>query len=197
MRHVARHRDAVPPPFQDTVDIAAHRKAADYTLARIRLGQLADGLRRRHPARLDLVRRPRPAQRRLLDAVLPRWGSLAYGVALFAAVFAIEGLLHLPLDLYATFGIEARFGFNRMTWRLWLTDAIKGVLLAIVIGGPLVALVLWIMAASGPLWWLWAWSAWAAFNLIALVLVPTADRAALQPLRAAQGRLARSAGCAP
>ena len=60
-----------------------------------------------------------------------------------------------------------------MTWRLWLADAVKGVLLAIVIGGPLIALVLWIMAASGSLWWLWAWCAWAAFNLIALVLVPT------------------------
>jgi STE24 endopeptidase len=173
VRHVARHRDAVPGPFQGTVDIAAHRKAADYTLARIRLGQwqMAFGavtlLGWTLFGGLDLLNAA------LLDAVLPRWGSIAYGVALFAAVLTIEGLLHLPLDLYATFGIEARFGFNRMTWRLWLTDAIKGVLLAIVIGGPLLALVLWIMAASGPLWWLWAWGAWAAFNLIALVLVPT------------------------
>jgi len=173
VRHVARHRDAVPGPFQGTVDIAAHRKAADYTLARIRLGQwqMAFGavtlLGWTLFGGLDLLNAA------ALDAVLPRWGGIAYGVALFAAVLAIEGLLHLPLDLYATFGVEARFGFNRMTWRLWLTDAVKGVLLAIVIGGPLVALVLWIMAASGPLWWLWAWGAWAAFNLIALVLVPT------------------------
>ena len=92
---------------------------------------------------LDLLNRV------LLETILPHWGDLAYGVALFGALLAIEGLLHLPLDLYATFGIEARFGFNRMTWRLWLSDAIKGVLLAIVIGGPLVALVLWIMSASG------------------------------------------------
>ena len=173
VRHVARHRDAVPGPFQGTVDLAAHRKAADYTLARIRLGQwqMAFGavtlLGWTLFGGLDLLNAA------ALDAVLPRWGGIAYGVALFAAVLAIEGLLHLPLDLYATFGVEARFGFNRMTWRLWLTDAVKGVLLAIVIGGPLVALVLWIMAASGPLWWLWAWAAWAAFNLIALVLVPT------------------------
>jgi len=173
VRHVARHRDAVPAPFRDTVDLVSHHRAADYTLARIRLGQwqMAFGavtlLGWTLFGGLDLLNAT------LLDAVLPRWGSIAYGVALFAAVLAIEGLLHLPLDLYATFGIEARFGFNRMTWRLWIADAIKGVLLAIVIGGPLVALVLWIMAASGPLWWLWAWVAWAAFNLIALVLVPT------------------------
>src|SRR5580765_4489138 len=173
VRHVARHRDAVPAPFRDTVDLVSHHRAADYTLARIRLGQwqMAFGavtlLGWTLFGGLDLLNAT------LLDAVLPRWGSIAYGVALFAAVLAIEGLLHLPLDLYATFGIEARFGFNRMTWRLWLADAIKGVLLAVVIGAPLLALVLWIMAASGPLWWLWAWVAWAAFNLSALVLVPT------------------------
>ncbi|MCE9659124.1 MAG: M48 family metallopeptidase [Burkholderiales bacterium] len=172
VRHVARHRDAVPAPFQATVDLAAHRKAADYTLARIRLGQwqMAFGavtlLGWTLFGGLDLL------NGFLFEAVGTRWGGLAYGVALFAAVFAIEGLLHMPLDLYATFGIEARFGFNRMTWKLWLSDAVKGLLLAIVIGLPLVALVLWIMAASGSLWWLWAWTTWAAFNLIALVVYP-------------------------
>jgi STE24 endopeptidase len=172
VRHVARHRDTVPAPFRATVDLAAHRKAADYTLAKIRLGQwqMAFGavtlLGWTLFGGLDLL------NGFLFEAVGIRWGGLAYGVALFAAVIAIEGLLHLPLDLYATFGIEARFGFNRMTWRLWLSDALKGLLLAIVIGGPLIALVLWIMAASGSLWWLWAWSTWAAFNLVALVVYP-------------------------
>jgi len=173
VRHVARHRDAVPEPFRATVDLAAHRKAADYTLAEIRHGQwqMAFGtltlLGWTLFGGLDLLNGA------LYEIVFARWGGLAYGVALFAAVFAIEGLLHLPLDLYATFGIEARFGFNRMTWRLWLADTLKGLLLAVVIGLPLVALVLWIMAESGPIWWLWAWVAWAAANLIALVLVPT------------------------
>ena len=173
MRHVAAHRDAVPAPFQGTVGIAAHRKAADYTLARIRLGhwQMAFGavtlLAWTLFGGLDLL------NRFLVETILPHWGSLAYGVALFGAVVGLEGLIHLPLDLYATFGIEARFGFNRMTWGLWLSDAVKGVLLSVAIGGPLVALVLWIMSASGRLWWLWAWFAWAVFNLIALVLVPT------------------------
>jgi len=173
VRHVARHRDAVPAPFRDTVAPAAHRKAADYTLARIRLGQwqMAFGavtlLGWTLFGGLDLLNDA------LWHAVGPRWGGLPYEVALFAAVFAIEGLLHLPFDLYATFGVEARFGFNRMTWKLWLADAVKGLVLAVVIGLPLVALVLWIMAASGALWWLWAWAAWAAFNLIALVVYPT------------------------
>ena len=89
------------------------------------------------------------------------------------AFVAIGGLLELPFSLYSTFVLEARFGFNRMSWRLWLVDSLKGLMLGIAIGVPLLALVLWIIAASGPLWWLWAWMAWAAFNLIALVLVPT------------------------
>jgi STE24 endopeptidase len=173
LRHVARHRDAVPEAFRSTVDLAAHRKAADYTVAKIRLGQwqmivgavvllgwtLFGGL--------DLLNSA------LRDAVAPRWGGLAYELALVACVAAIEIVLNLPLDLYSTFGIEAKFGFNRTTWRLWIADAAKALALAVVIGLPLVALVLWIMAASGPLWWLWAWVAWAVFNLGALVVVPT------------------------
>jgi STE24 endopeptidase len=86
----------------------AHRKAADYTLARIRLGhwQMAFGavtlLGWTLFGGLDLLNRV------LLEAILPHWGRLAYGVALFGAVVGIEGLLHVPLDLYGTFGIEAR-----------------------------------------------------------------------------------------
>ena len=112
-------------------------------------------------------------------------------------MFAIEGLLHLPLDLYATFGIEARFGFNRMTWRLWLSDAVKGVLLAVVIGGPLVALVLWIMAASGPLWWLWAWVRLGGLQPDRAGAGADRDRAALQPLRAARRTRRSKRGCGP
>ena len=173
VRHVARHREAVPEPFRATVDLAAHRKAAGYTLAKIRLGQwqmvfgavvllgwtLFGGL-----DTLNVT---------LREAIAPRWGGLAYEVALVAAAIGIELMLSLPLDLYATFGIEAKFGFNRMTGRLWIADALKGLLLSVVIGLPLIALLLWIMAASGPLWWLWAWAAWTAFNLGALVIVPT------------------------
>ena len=173
VRHVARHRDAVPAPFAATVELAAHRKAADYTLAKIRLGQWQMVFGALTLLGWTLFGGLDALNGLLRDAVAPRLGGLAYQVALVAAVVAIEVLLNLPLDLYATFGIEAKFGFNRMTWRLWLVDALKGLLLAILIGLPLVALVLWIMAASGPLWWLWAWGAWAVFNLGALVIVPT------------------------
>jgi STE24 endopeptidase len=172
-RHVLGHRDAVPAQFRATVDLAAHRKAADYTLAKIRFGQAQMVVAAIVLLGWTLFGGLDALNERVREAIGLRWNGLAYEVALVAAFVAIGGLLELPFGLYSTFGLEARFGFNRMTWRLWLVDALKGLLLSIVIGVPLLALVLWIMAASGPLWWLWAWSAWTVFNLIALILVPT------------------------
>ena len=107
------------------------------------------------------------------DAVQPRWGDMAYQLALVAAFGVIGGLLELPFDLYATFRIEQQFGFNRTTLRLFWLDMVKGVAVGMVIGLPLLALILWIMQATGSVWWLWAWGAWALFNLLLMVLYPT------------------------
>jgi STE24 endopeptidase len=107
------------------------------------------------------------------EAVLPRWGDLAYQLALLAAFGLVSGLLDLPFELYATFRIEQRFGFNRMTWRLYLADMLKGIAVAVVLGLPLAALILWIMGATGGLWWLWAWGVWTGFQLLMLLLYPT------------------------
>ena len=173
VRHVFTHRDEVPAAFRGAIAIDAHRKAADYTLARLRLGhwQLLAGavilLGWTLFGGLDALNVA------VREAVQPRWGGLAYEVALFAGFSAIGSLLDLPFELYATFRLEQRFGFNRMTWRLWLADAARGLALGVAIGLPLLALVLWIMAATGPLWWLWAWAAWVAIALAAQVLIPT------------------------
>jgi STE24 endopeptidase len=107
------------------------------------------------------------------DAVQPRWGAMAYQLALLAAVAMIGSLIEMPLDLWSTFRIEQRFGFNRMTLKLYLIDAAKGALVGALIGLPLAALVLWIMGAAGAWWWLWAWLAWTGFQLLMLVLYPT------------------------
>ena len=109
----------------------------------------------------------------LRDALLPRWGAMAYQLGLLGAFALIGSLIELPLDWYATFRIEQRFGFNRMTLGLWLADGVKGALVGVAIGTPLAALVLWIMGATGGLWWLWAWIAWVGFNLLLLVIYPT------------------------
>lgn len=173
IRHVARHRAAVPSPFDQTISLAAHQKAADYTLAKSRLGlldmalgtavllgwTLLGGLQ----ALNDLIQGWMPTQ------ASPLWGQIALLVAFVAAGAVIE----LPLSLYQTFVIEERFGFNKMTWRMWLVDGIKGVALGIVIGLPIAALILWLMGAAGDLWWFWAWSVWMGFNLLLMWIFPT------------------------
>ena len=85
----------------------------------------------------------------------------------------IGSLLDLPWELYNTFRIEQRFGFNRMTWKLYVADALKGILVGALIGLPIAALILWLMGAAGAYWWLWAWAAWMGFNLAIMVLYPT------------------------
>lgn len=173
MRHVAAHRGAVPAPFVATIPLEAHRRAADYTLAKSRFGLLTTAFGAAVLLGWTLLGGLAALNVEVRDAVLPRFGPMAYQLALLAAFVAIGGLLELPFGLWSTFRIEQRFGFNRITWRLWLADAAKGALVGILVGLPLAALVLWIMASTGGLWWFWAWAAWAALNLGMLVLYPT------------------------
>ena len=173
VRHVARHRDAVPPAFRQTVTLGAHQRAADYTLAKARFGQLGTAFGAAVLLGWTLLGGLDALNGALRDAVAQRWGNMGYQLALLAAFTAIGSLLEAPFDLYGTFRIEHRFGFNRMTWKLYLADIAKGTLIGAAIGLPLAALILWIMGAAGSWWWLWAWGAWMAFNLAALVLYPT------------------------
>jgi STE24 endopeptidase len=173
MRHVAAHRDRVPEAFATTVTAQAHRKAADYTLAKGRFGlaQQAYGtallLGWTLLGGLDLL------NNWALGWSLEALGPLGYQVVLVALFSLIAGLLDLPFDALSTFRIEQRFGFNRVTPGLWLADLFKGTFVGALVGMPLVALVLWLMDAAGSMWWLWAWLAWMSFNLLLLVIYPT------------------------
>jgi STE24 endopeptidase len=157
IRHVARHRDAVPAPFAGIVTLPAHHKAADYTITKTRFGLI------------DMA---------FGAAVLLAWTLLGGLDSLNQALLGWLGpgmtqQLELPLTLYQTFVIEERFGFNKMNARLWLTDLVKSTLLGAAIGLPIAALILWLMGATGSLWWLWAWAVWMGFNLLLLVIYPT------------------------
>lgn len=99
--------------------------------------------------------------------------GMARQLALLAAFVAIGGLLELPFTLWQTFRLEQRFGFNKMTWHLWLADAAKGVVVGVLVGLPIAALILWIMGTAGSMWWLWAWGTWMAFNLLLMLVYPT------------------------
>lgn len=173
MRHVAAHRDAVPAAFAATIPLAAHQKAADYTLAKDRFGLLAMAFGAAVLLGWTLLGGLDALNTLLRDALFERFGGLAYQLALLAAFALIGGLLDAPFEAWSTFRIEQRFGFNRMSWKLYLADALKGVLVGALIGLPIAALILWIMGATGALWWLWAWGAWMGFNLLILVLYPT------------------------
>ncbi len=173
MKHVAEHRGSVPAAFAASVSLSAHQRAADYTLAKGRFGLLSMAFGSAVLLGWTLLGGLDALNALLRDAVQPRFGDMAYQLALVVGFTLIGSVLELPFDLHSTFRIEEQFGFNRTTWRLWLADLFKGVLVGAAVGLPLLALILWIMQVAGGAWWWWAWLAWAAFNLILMVLYPT------------------------
>ncbi len=173
MRHVAAHRGAVPAAFAATVSLAAHQRAADYTLAKGRLGLLSSAFGAALLLGWTLLGGLDALNGWLLQTVQPAFGNLAYQLALLVGFSVISALLDLPFELYSTFRLEQRFGFNRTTPRLFAIDMLKSVAVGALLGLPLAALVLWIMGATGGLWWLWAWGAWVGFNLLIMVVYPT------------------------
>ena len=173
MRHVGAHRDAVPAAFASTITLAAHQRAADYTLAKGRFGLLRMAFAAAVLLGWTLLGGIDLLNQVLLASVQPRFGNMAYQLALLGCFGLVGALLDLPFELYSTFRIEQRFGFNRMTWKLYLADAGKGLAVTLLIGLPVASLMLWIMGAAGSLWWLWAWGAWMGFNLLILVFYPT------------------------
>ena len=100
-------------------------------------------------------------------------GTIATGLAFFAILGVLGALLELPFDLYATFRIEEKHGFNRQTLGGFFLDRLKGTAIAVVLGGPVLAAILWLMERMGPSWWLWAWGATTAFSLFAAWIYPT------------------------
>ena len=170
IRHVARHRNAVPAAFTGHVSLAAHQKAADYTIAKTRFGLLELALGSAVLLGWTLLGGLDWLNGLLIDRM---GGGMLQQLALVTAFALISGLIDLPVSLYQTFVIEERFGFNKMSLKLWLADLLKSTLVGAAIGLPLLALVLWLMGAAGGLWWLWAWGLWMGFNLLMLVLYPT------------------------
>jgi len=167
---VRAHRAVVPAHFAARISAEAHHKAADYTVARTQLSVADTLLDAGVLLALTLGGGVALVASRIATLPLaPLWQD----VVLVIAVAVLSGLIALPLSWYRTFVIEQRFGFNRMTFWLWLIDLAKGVLIGALLGIPLLTLVLWLMARAGPLWWLYAWLAWVAFQVLVLALYPT------------------------
>ncbi|AIJ45173.1 peptidase M48 [Comamonas testosteroni TK102] len=170
VRHVASHRGAVPPAFAHRISLSAHQKAADYTLAKAKVSLIDITLSAAVLLCWTLLGGLDWLDRWLLESMGP---GLWQQLALLTSFAVISALIELPLSLYQTFRLEQRFGFNQMTPALWLGDLLKSTLVAAIIGLPLAALILWLMGSTGPLWWLWAWGAWTAFNLLLMWIFPS------------------------
>ncbi len=170
LAHIAAHRSEVPAAFRDRISLEAHHKAADYTSAKTRLSMASEVF--------DMLV--------LLGFTLGggiQWlagfwqhqlsTSIAQGIALITSVMVISGILETPFGLYKTFGIEARFGFNKMTVALYLKDLLRNLALGALFGLPLLFTVLWLMERMGGYWWLYVWAVWVGFMLFFQFIYPT------------------------
>lgn len=167
--HVQAHATAVPEAFRGVVDEATYQKSVRYTLARTAVHQAE----LTYNAAILLVV--------LFSGVLP--GALgafqrAFGASVWAQaafLFAVGlalSLTSLPWDWHEQFRLEERFGFNTTTARLWWLDRLKGLLLSLALGYPLLVLVLKLVEWTGSAWWFWAWAALLGFQLLMAVLAP-------------------------
>ncbi len=170
IRHVAAHRDTVPAAFAGNIPPQAHAKAAAYTIARTRFG-----LTSAHFAAALLLVWTVGGGLDLLDHFWRAlgWGPLATGTAFVLSVLLLGALLELPLDLYRTFVLEQRFGFNKITPALFIADLVKESVLTLAIGAPFVAAALWLMQSTGAWWWLAVWLLWAGFSVLMLWAYPS------------------------
>lgn len=176
LQSALRNRDQVPAAFATTITLAAHQKAADYTIAQMRFGRvviifstlllllitLAGGL-----SWLDQMIGQLVSAETHADNT-----SLHHAVLVICSLFLIIQLLHLPFTLYDTFVLEQQFGFNRTTAGVFIADQLRELILGLIIMLPLLYLVLWLVAHSGGLWWLYVWICWTLFSLIMLWLYP-------------------------
>ncbi|MHB8744810.1 MAG: M48 family metallopeptidase [Sulfuricaulis sp.] len=169
IRHVAANRAAVPQVFQHKIALPDHQKAADYTIAHARFGRLQDVY-----GTVLLLIWTVGGGLEWLDRLWRGfgWGELETGVGFILSAFIIMGLVDLPLSVYQTFVIENRFGFNKTTVGLYVADLLKKTALLTILGAPLTIAALWLMQATGALWWVYLWLLWCGFTLFLIWAYP-------------------------
>ncbi len=168
-KHVAQHRSAVPKEFAETITLEEHQKAADYTRVKGNFGRFGLLL-----SAVILLLWTFGGGLNWLDTIVRsfEWNPLMTGVAVIIAFSLISSIIDIPSSLYSTFVIEEKFGFNKLTAKVFFMDMFKGATLSVVIGVPLIMLVLWLMESAGDLWWLYAWAALTVFSVLMMWAFP-------------------------
>ncbi len=165
LRHVATHRDAVPEQFAQKIPLAAHQKAADYTIAKTKLKLVMLVLNAVVLVGFTLLGGLQWLSVQLVALAGP---GIGYQISLLAAVVLISSVIDLPFDYYKQFTLEQHFGFNKMSRGLFFSDMLKNTLVGAVIGLPLIWVTLTLMDKAGELWWLYAWVLWCGFQVLML-----------------------------
>lgn len=168
-RYVDNHRDKIPEAFSKEVTLEAHQKAADYTVAKGKLNRIASiaGV-------VILLLWTLGGGLEWLANLWQdySWSSAVTGIVFMLSFFVIGSLLDLPLAWYKTFVLEDKFGFNKNTLALFISDIFKQTLLLLVIGAPLIWGALWLMESTGEYWWLYLWMAWIGFAIVMMWAYP-------------------------
>ncbi len=167
---VSRHREKVPASFSDNISLDDHQKAADYTITKVKFGRLP----LLYDVALLLIWTLGGGLNWLDNNIIAlELGPILTGIAVILTYTLISSLLELPFSLYNTFVIEEKFGFNRTTIKTFFIDMVKGSLLGLVIGIPLLYVILWLMQQSGDQWWIYAWFVISGFSLFMMWVYPT------------------------
>ncbi len=169
LRHVQLNRAAVPASFSDAITLEAHQKAADYTADKGKLGLFESVISAAVLLGLTLG----GGLYAIDKLALGQFGEgYTRGLALVFGLMIVSGIFSFPFDLYRTFRIEAKHGFNKITPKLYVLDMIKGWLLGAAIGIPLLLVAFWLMEKMGSLWWLYLWLVWLTFSLVMMAVYP-------------------------
>lgn len=170
LKYVLAHRHEVPTGFRDRVTLAEHHKAADYTVAKIQIGFVESIVSVAVLIGFTLLGGLILLQQ-FLSIFLP--SGIWQQVALLIGISFISGLIDLPFSWYRQFHLEEKFGFNRMNAKIFWGDFLKGTLLSLAIGIPLLWVILSLMMQAGQYWWVYAWAVLVAFVFLATWIGPT------------------------
>ncbi len=171
IHHIQTNRNQVPKAFSNTISLEAHQKAADYSTAKTKLA-LTESLAQAIFLLILTIGGGLQWLDQLWLACLPDH-NIIRGALVICSTLVISSIVELPFDYYHTFTIDEKFGFNKMTPKMFISDLIKHGLLGIALGAPILLIALWLMRSAGEYWWFYLWLVWSVFNIVMLAIYPT------------------------